>query len=121
MKRRVLICGGRDFSDLDLFNKIMQQVQPWLAKDFCIINGFARGADKIAHNWAFNNGIPSLCVPANWDYYGTRAGSIRNEWMLTYCDPDLVIAFPGENGTKNMIRLAKGRRLDIYEVKNGSF
>jgi len=120
MKRRVLICGGRDFSNLDLFNKVMQQVQPWLAKDFCIINGFARGADRMAHIWAFDKGVPSLCVPANWNYYGSKAGSIRNEWMLEYCNPDLVIAFPGGSGTKNMILLAKCRMLDIYEVTNGS-
>lgn len=120
MKRKVLICGGRDFCDLELFNRVMVQIRPWLAKDFCIINGFARGADRLAHIWAFTEGVPSICVPANWDYYGNSAGPIRNEWMLEYCEPDLVVAFPGGTGTRNMITLSRCRGIDIYEVKNGS-
>ena len=119
-KRKVLICGGRDFADFELLQQVMLHVRPWLEDDFCIINGFARGADKLAHIWAFMEGVPSICVPANWNYYGKNAGQIRNEWMLEYCNPDLVIAFPGGSGTSNMKMLARCRMIDVYEVINGS-
>lgn len=119
-KRKVLICGGRDFADFELLQRVMAHVRPWLEDDFCIINGFARGADRLAHIWAFTEGVPSICVPANWDYYGKRAGTLRNEWMLIYRDPDLVIAFPGGTGTSNMKMLARCRMIDVYEVSNGT-
>jgi hypothetical protein len=114
---RILICGGRDFADQSLFNHTMAQCKSFFAKEFCIINGFARGADRMAHVWAFFEGCPSLCVPANWDFYGKKAGPIRNNWMLKWCAPDLVIAFPGGHGTEDMIKQSLTHNIAVYRVQ----
>lgn len=117
MKKRILICGGRDFNDIQLFNETMVKARPYFAKEFCIINGFARGADMMAHFWAFNYGCPSICVPANWNYYDKSAGAIRNQWMLDWCIPDVVIAFKGGNGTADMINRAKKANIDVWKIE----
>jgi len=38
--------------------------------------------------------------------YKNAAGPIRNQWMLKYGKPDLVLALPGGAGTASMIDLA---------------
>lgn len=113
---RILICGGRDYSDLMKFEDTLSSCLPFIDNDFCIIQGGQRGADTMAKTWANENGVPCIQVSANWDYYGKRAGMLRNEWMIRYCNPDLVIAFPGGVGTKGMLHLARYFNIPFYEV-----
>ena len=54
---------------------------------------------------------------ANWDYYETSAGTIRNTWMIKYATPDLIVAFPGGTGTANMIKQSRAAGIDVFEVK----
>jgi hypothetical protein len=117
MKSRILVCGGRNFKDAALLRLTMEQLKPYLAEKFCIINGLARGADTAAHVWAFHEGVCSICVPANWGYYGNKAaGPIRNQWMLDFCFPDLVVAMPGGTGTADMVNRARAAGIDVWEV-----
>jgi SLOG family YspA-like protein len=103
---RVLVCGGRDFSDTDWAYRILDELHRNNNIDV-IIEGDARGADRIAGYWAGKNRIDNLKFRADWDRYGKAAGSIRNTKMLKESKPDLVLAFPGGRGTANMISQAK--------------
>jgi hypothetical protein len=134
-KHRILVCGGRKFGCLDLncppelFNEAIhnaQVEQAFLRQTLSNINdkaiievlieGDAKGADKLAGRWAEDNGVPRLTFPADWDTHGKAAGSIRNQQMLDEGKPTLVIAFPGGRGTKDMVRRAKKAGLPVYEV-----
>lgn len=86
-----------------------------VSKDI-IIQGGARGADNISEQWAIEAGCANATVMADWDNYGTRAGPLRNEWMMRL-NPDLIIAFPGGTGTANMIKLAKEAGVEVIEVE----
>lgn len=120
-KRRVLICGGRDFYNYDLFNRTMDQLLPWFdLNDLVIIEGDADGADNLAFNWAMTRGLPVITMAAGWHYHGNSAGPIRNGWMLRFAMPDLVVAFPGGSGTANMIAQARKAGVDVLEVANGT-
>ena len=112
---KVLVCGGRDFANkitldyiLDMFNKETQIDT--------IIHGDARGADSLASLWAREHNIKEIPFPADWEKYGKAAGPIRNEQMLDYSKPDMVIAFPGGNGTKHMIDLATRKGYDVKVI-----
>lgn len=117
---RVLVCGGRKFNDGQLFNKTMEEAKKWFDEDYCIINGLATGADSMAHSWAMLAGIPSICVPANWAVYQNKSGPIRNQWMIDFCAPDLVIAFPGGSGTAHMIKISKEAGIPVWQVQHGA-
>ena len=117
MKRRILICGGRDFAHQELFDYTMSQCEGFFEPYFCVIEGDAKGADRMGKVWADARGIPVIKMPANWSYYDKRAGAVRNMWMLDFGLPDLVIAFPGGTGTRNMCEQACARGIDVYEVK----
>lgn len=116
---RILVCGGRDFNNLGLFNEAMLNIVHEYGLGHTIIEGNAKGADRIAGNFAENHGWGLEVYPADWDQYGSRAGYIRNAQMLREGKPDLVVAFPGGRGTKMMIELAEkaGVKVIKYEYK----
>lgn len=111
---RVLVCGGREYGDLPQVHKVLDRIKPSV-----IIHGGARGADQCASLYALAKGIPFIMVPAQWTVnFGNSAGPIRNGWMIKHCSPiDLVVAFPGGKGTKNMISQAKRAGIEIKRVK----
>jgi hypothetical protein len=80
--------------------------------DMVVIQGEARGADKLAKKWAEFINVPVVSFPANWALYGNLAGTIRNLQMIQEGRPDLVVAFKGGAGTRNMIKQAT-----LYEIE----
>lgn len=108
---RVLVCGGRYFSDRPyLFSALNSQhaYQPITL----LIEGGAPGADSLARQWAEAASIRVAEYPADWRQYGKAAGPIRNQQMLNEGQPEKVIAFfdrPVEEsrGTADMVRRAK--------------
>lgn len=102
---KVLVCGGRDYTDSRyLFGYLdaLHAVTPITD----VIHGAARGADMLAHEWAYQRQVRMWPCPADWKALGKAAGPIRNKAMLDEHKPDLVVAFPGGRGTQNMVELA---------------
>lgn len=116
--KRVLVCGGRDYNDL---GAVWSQLDAWHALQgpiALVIHGGARGADALAGSWAASNSIPVLefkISQNDWQQYSGAAGPMRNRRMLDEGMPDLVIVFPGGNGTANMINEAKKRNVQVEE------
>lgn len=103
---RVLVCGGRDFSDGDFVDWVLDTLH---AKKpiTLIIHGCARGADTLGEEWAARqDGVTSYGVPADWKKHGQRAGMVRNRLMLELGKPQLVVAFEGGAGTRDMTSAA---------------
>lgn len=113
--KRILICGGRDYSNVDSVAHIIKEALRDF-KDIVIIQGGATGADRLAKEFCERMGIPCITMFAPWSALGPRAGTLRNEWMLKYCNPDMVIAFPGGKGTANMLKQAKDAGILNFKV-----
>ena len=115
---RVLVCGGRDFDDVGLINSVLDRLHT--EKSFSVlIHGNARGADRMADAWAWCRGVPRepYALPqGEWDELGKKAGPLRNQRMLDEGKPDLVVAFPGGGGTKDIVRRAVKAGVAIHEV-----
>lgn len=125
---KILVCGGRDFSDYEAVERHLDAARrqykieppdPLSDKYISAINraagithvihGDARGADRLAGLWAKKRGIQEVKCPANWDAYVPSyiAGPIRNRKMLALLtQPDYIIAFPGGSGTDDMMEAA---------------
>ena len=116
MAGAVLVCGGRDFSDRDLMHKTLDCLAARPHGVRAVVHGGAPGADSLAGEWARARGRPEIRVPANWDWYGRRAGTLRNTWMLDFCIVCHVVAFPGGNGTANMVAKARRCGIKVTEV-----
>ena len=92
-------------------------------KDAIIIHGDARprknhgqSYDRLAGQWGTENGAQVIPVPADWEGNGLAAGPIRNRFMLDQYQPQVVIAFPGGPGTRNMIEQARRARVVTIQV-----
>jgi hypothetical protein len=97
---RVLVCGSRHFNDYELLQRTLDEIRISV-----LIHGAARGADRMAGQYATSRGIPVEEFPADWNTYGKAAGPIRNSQMLKEGKPVLVVAFrhSASRGTQNMI------------------
>ena len=127
---RVLICGGRNwnhrqmtFRKLDALHRIYNFAT--------VIHGAASGADSLGGAWAKARGIPVNEYPANWrprrpdgtrdpsfGSYDRAAGFKRNQQMIDEGHPDLVIAFPGTNGTADMIKRSQKAAITVVNLHN---
>lgn len=114
---RVLVCGGRDFHDRDFVYSTLDAMAKRWPPDVVIIEGDARGVDRMAGYWARKRGLTNLKFPADWASFGRAAGALRNQRMLIEGKPDLVIAFPGGHGTADMVRRARSAELPIAIVE----
>ncbi len=115
---KIIVAGSRDFSDMELLTDKLNFFFQNL-KSFEIISGMARGADKLAAEYAIKNRIPLIKMPAQWDMNGNSAGYIRNVEMANIADA-LVVFWDGRSkGTYHMIKLAQERKLKIKIVKYG--
>ena len=86
-------------------------------RNVVIIHGAARGADSLADDYGSERGLRVIRYPADWNTHKKAAGPIRNRLMLTDGQPHVIVAFPGGNGTADMIRQGKKAGVPVYEVK----
>ena len=110
MTSRILVCGGRDYSDAQKVLEVLSEL-----KGVTIVHGAARGADSIAANIAHRLGLEVEAHPADWLRYGKSAGAIRNQEMLD-SGVQMVIAFPGGWGTADMVRRARMAKVPVTEI-----
>ena len=113
---RVLIAGGRNFTDKDFMDKYMSK---YLGQVSVVISGTAKGADRLGEKWAQSNGISVERFPAQWSRYGGAAGPIRNQEMLDKGKPDLVIVFKGGKGSAHMASIARKAGVKTMKPQKG--
>ena len=114
---RVIVCGGRDYRNSDAIRKRLTQLQA-VEPMAVIIHGAAPGADLLAGHIAGTLGYKVEVYPADWAQHGKAAGPIRNQEMLD-AGADLVIAFPGGRGTKDMIDRAEKAGVRVERIERG--
>lgn len=112
---RVLVCGGRDFDNMDGLVHVLDQLHAQQPITL-VIHGNARGADALADRWAGSRRVRVDRYDADWKAHGRSAGPIRNRRMLVEGKPDLVVAFPGGRGTANMVEQARKAGVKVMEA-----
>lgn len=105
---RVWVAGGRDYPNRNLVFATLDAYHA-LAPITLLIHGACRdnqmalrGADRWAEEWAIENEIPYMGVPAEFTTLGKKAGPIRNAKLATM-KPACLLAFPGGPGTDDAI------------------
>lgn len=127
------VTGGRFYGNLQKVYRTFDFLRVTVPT---LIYGGASGADEYARLWAEReNSWKTKRFDADWDRecdnrctHGPRrrrrdgatfcpqAGPIRNQAMVDF-GLDLLIAFPGGNGTMDMIRRAKAAEVLILRVE----
>lgn len=130
---KILVCGGRwygrskddeDPQDPDVQARVEKEIHNFMQvmddicerfnhTDIVIVQGGAKGADFLGKRYAEWKKFEVEEYKANWGQYGKRAGIIRNQQMLEEADPQLVIAFPGGNGTEHMVKISEESGIEV--------
>jgi len=121
----VVISGGRDYTNYPEFvqktDQVIREMNIPANKKITIVEGGAKGADKLAERYARERGYGLVVKPADWSKGGTlkypkydkSAGPIRNREMAEM--GDVGIAFPGGKGTSNFVRtMAREKGKPVY-------
>jgi len=109
-----IIAGGRDIEDKDL---LLSTIKKSKFEIDTVVSGMCRGVDQMGIDWARENAVPVIYKPAEWDKYGKSAGPIRNKDMAILADSLILIWDGNSNGSFDMLRVAKGYGLTIYEKR----
>ncbi len=116
MRRRVLVCGGREFDD---FEQVAMTLSRHMQVGDVLVHGGCEGADTLAGRyWSMLSGIVEIHY-ADWDQYGRRAGPVRNQQMLD-SGIDFVVVFPGGRGTADMVRRCKAAGVPGVVIKESN-
>ena len=108
--------GGRDWRDAELVESTLSRLHAARGPFDRLIDGGARGVDRIAGKWARQNGVLEGDFLPEWHRAGTPDGAARNQRMIAEAAPDLVIAFPGGLGTADMVERAKAAEVEVIEA-----
>lgn len=98
---KVLVCGGRGYAQRDKVWRMLDKLHARVTIT-CIVEGEATGADAHAKEWGKRRRVDVEKYPIE-EFEG---GYGRNVRMLRTSQPDLVMHFPGGNGTKHMVTYA---------------
>jgi hypothetical protein len=111
----LLVCGGRDFTDKALMHSVLDGILK-KKESLMVIHGDAKGADRMAGDWARERLMHEVKVPALWDAWPKKGGPIRNAAML-HLKPQGVVAFPGGSGTADMVAKAEAAGIPVFSIR----
>ena len=120
MKLTVSITGSRDY---EAFDAMVVSLDSAFAEfrlngygEFHIVSGGARGADKLAIDYAKLRGYEYTEVFADWKTYHKSAGHRRNVTMAEMVDYGIVFWDGISKGTRNMIDALEARNKPVKIV-----
>ncbi len=116
----VLVCGSRKYCDKELVYRVLDMLhsdEPFSL----LVQGFAKNVDQTAMQWAEERGVPHTgnkyrITSSMWQKFGNGAGPWRNGLMLKNEKPTMVVAFPGQSGTKDMVEQSRRAFIRTFEV-----
>lgn len=117
----VMVTGGRNYGDRAM---IRRNLMPFEVGDILLAGG-ANGLDEIARQlWHVEKELPYVVHPAPWKRTGKAAGPMRNMAMIKglslapYASiiPELIIAFPGGDGTNHARSFGEERGITVVEA-----
>ena len=125
---KLVVCGSREFDDLSLLVqildahiiKITQAGRLEYYENIEIVEGGARGVDRMARSYATMRKYPYKTFEADWKAHGKRAGMIRNEQMWNYGDEGVAIWDGKSTGTRHSIECAfknSNKLCKVYSVE----
>lgn len=113
----VIVTGGRYYADWRHVYAVLNRLHAEQPIEI-LIHGACPyrpgGADFLAEDWARENEVSFMGIPAKFRRYGDPAGPRRNEDVLRWHGLEArLVAFPGGRGTNGTVAIAE--RLNAEE------
>ena len=120
------VCGGRDYGRVGRVGEVLGRLATAYGIERLWHGACTRrdrepsGADWWCHVVAYYLGVEVKPYPANWDKHGKAAGPMRNGHQLKAemerGPVHLLVAFPGGDGTADMVARARAAGVPVFEV-----
>lgn len=110
----VAVHGGREYDRKRRINQILDAARDKLGLTSIVTIG-SFGTGHIVKAWADSRKVPAEVVKAHWGKHGAEAGAIQNKAILGHA-PEILIAFPGDDETADIIRRANEAGIRVIEV-----
>lgn len=123
MEIQLAIVGSRTFDDYETFRKVVDEfLRDNNFKLIRIISGGCRGADTLAKRLSQENDVDLITFMPEWGKYGKRAGLIRNQEIIKYCDVCIAFHDGVSHGTAHDIYLCSKYKKTcwVYNYIEGS-
>lgn len=111
---RLLVCGGRHFDDAMLVERQLSELHARTPISVLIHGGLPR-LGMAAEAWARRNTVHVVRYPANFAL-GKAGDTTRDGFMLTDSRADMVLAFPGGERTRRLLRAALASQIEVRSV-----
>lgn len=113
----LLVCGGRHYADRERAFAVLDRVALRMVITMVRHGACKTGADNLADQWARSRGYEVDPMPAKWQRGIYSAGPIRNSEMAAKIPrPSAGVAFPGGDGTADMVRKLKRAGIPVWEI-----
>ena len=116
--KRVIVCGSRTYTNKEAIQSLLLT----LLENIVIVEGDAKGVDRIVGYYAKKFGFRVEEYPAHWEKYGNSAGYFRNLQMSNLDNVIGVFAFYVGNkptiGTNMMIKIAMEKHILVVCVES---
>lgn len=119
---RIAIVGSREVGDIRRARGEIRSLVFCLMQEHPgeveVVSGGAVGVDHMAESVAIELACGLRVFPAAWNRYGKRAGFLRNQQIVDYCD-EIHAWWNGKSkGTKHTIDLARkaGKPVTIHPI-----
>lgn len=122
--KNIAVVGSRNFTDKDIFSRVLAEVISIEGSPKNIVSGGAIGADTLAYEWAIANGVDTLVFEPRYKDFPKKvrrwmAPKERNTTIVE--NSDIVLAFwdMESTGTKDTIdkSVEKGNKVYLYNIK----
>jgi hypothetical protein len=116
---KLLVCGGRVGIPQSAVEAVLDALAPSLSKPLTVIHGAARQTDSYAGDMgseAWPQGRPLPPSTRALDGGTDDAPKMRN-WRMAEQRPEVILAFPGGPGTRNMIGIGQSKQIPIWDVE----
>ncbi len=99
---KLAVVGSRTWTDMHKICEHLYRINPDE-----IVSGGAVGADRLAEEWAIVEFVPAKVFKPDWAKFGKRAGAIRNQQIVDYCDKLIAFWDGTSKGAKISIEMAR--------------
>lgn len=115
-KLRVIVCGAQNYTnEAHVREKLSDLCAASPGFQFVMTTGMM-GVAWQAKRWAIDRFIQHQTAYANTEKFGAKAWRVRNTSMLSNAAPDMVIAFPGDQYSDDLVVKARAAGVEVIEV-----
>jgi hypothetical protein len=112
---RLAVVGTRTFAGEDVLTSYLDRYRARHG-ELVIISGGARGADRMAADYARRHGLELVVFRPDWVANGRRAGALRNRRIVDAADALVAFWDEASLGTRISLDMAVAKRIPATVV-----